>query len=224
MSPQNGMVATSSAKPITYLIRCGSSANTCPIFTILRNKSKKPLCVTFYGDAKKKKNISCPSRGVVVRRNGLQMSTRTKVELFSPEYWKAWKERSNVGPAVDPVEEARKAAVIRKEREDRLVVLNKRGYTYSHPNKGWVEGTGAHGEPNSMLADALAGGKDASLDYRPANDKPSMIDLVGHNGDGVTGPFRSTYRGGPQRIKTTLFGKSERLRNEASAGRPDVDH
>ena len=149
------------------------------------------------------------------------MTTRNKVELFSPEYWKAWKERSNVGPAVDPAAEARKRAAAKKLREDRIQVLNKRGYTYSHPNKGWISGEGADGEPNSMLADALAGGDKTPLDYRPENDRPNMVDLVGHNGDGVVGPFRSTYLGGPRVPRTTLFGKSTRTANNMSQ-RTDV--
>jgi len=150
------------------------------------------------------------------------MSSRQQIELFSPEYWKAWKERSNVGPAIDPIEEARKANLVATTYKHRLTELNQRGYTFSHPNKGWVRGTGAQGEPNSILADSLAGSAKIPLDYRPDNDQPKMIDLVGHNGDGVTGPFRSTFRGGPRKPKSTLFGRADRSYDSTAAARNDV--
>lgn len=127
-----------------------------------------------------------------------------------------------MGPSTDPVEEARKAAAASNARQNRVTQLNQRGYTYSHPNKGWVQGSGVHGEPNSMLADSLAGGSRVPLDYRPDNDQPKMIDLVGHNGDGVTGPFRSTFRGGPRKPKSTLFAKAHRSYDSNAAIQLDV--
>jgi hypothetical protein len=148
--------------------------------------------------------------------------SRSAIELFSPEYWKEWKERSNVGPLIDPEEEKRKATLIANTRQKRLQELNERGYTYSHPNKGWVRGHGAPGEPNSMLAYALAGGNKVPLDYRPENDHPNMIDLVGHNGDGVTGPLRSTYRGGPRRPKNIALGRANRFYDSGAAQQLDV--
>ena len=148
----------------------------------------------------------------------------SKVELFSPEYWKEWKARSNVKPPTNAAEIARIRALKDKTRDDKITSLNNRGYTYSHPNKGWVQGTGAQGEPNSMLADALAGGN-GELNYRPENDHPNMIDLVGHNGDGVTGPFRSTYRGGPHKAKGNFLwskAKEDRSKDISKGERSDV--
>ena len=40
--------------------------------------------------------------------------SRSAIELFSPEYWKEWKERSNVGPLIDPEEEKRMRACKKK--------------------------------------------------------------------------------------------------------------
>ena len=78
-------------------------------------------------------------------------------------------------------------------------------------------------EPDSLVAQALAGGRKVPLDYRPPNDHPSMVDLVGHNGDGVMGPFRSNYRGGPRKPRGTIFGRAARNDLALGTGSARVD-
>ena len=151
---------------------------------------------------------------------------RKKVELYSTDYWKVWKSKINIGPQIDPIAEKAKAAAVEKERADRREEINARGYVYHHPNKGWIKGGGGDkksDEPDSLLAQALAGGHKVPLDYRPDNDHPNMIDLVGHNGDGVTGPFRSSYRGGPRKPRSTIFGRSARNDFALGTGSAKVD-
>ena len=163
--------------------------------------------------------LAAPQHGGAAAATGT--ASRAK-ELYGVEYWKEWMGRANLGTVVDPAIEQRKQARIAKTRADRVSELNQRGYIFAHPNRGWVPAEGRPDEPDSTLARALAGGKKVPLDYRPDNDHPKMVDLVGHNGDGVTGPFRSTYRGGPRRPRSTVFAKSARNTVGNEIGKLDV--